>query len=46
MEMEKRVLVSTLQSDHLAASWLEEGQRNTSVGIAIRGQESLKDVRR
>lgn len=46
MEMEKRVPVSTLQSDHLAASWLEEGQRNRSVGIAIQGQESLKDVKR
>lgn len=46
MEMEKCVPVSTLQSDHLAASWLEEGQRNTSVGIAVRGQESLKDVKR
>lgn len=46
MEMEKRVPLSTLQSDHLAASWLEEGQRNRSVGIAVWGQESLKDVKR
>lgn len=37
MEMEKRVPLSTLQSDHLAASWLEEGQRKYKCGNSRTG---------